>query len=320
VKYKHLHVLTSLFNPSGFAARYTRYFQFADWISKFQNVTLHTVEAIFPGQSYVATQADNPNHLQIELGQFLWYKENLINVLLKTIPNDGQPVAWIDADILFARPDWVEATLEALGKDDVVQMFSECQELTDQYTLLEGNLRRGMVYGVKHGHHLIYDGPMAYPRPGPITTTVGHCGYAWAARRDSLEALGGLMDFAILGSGDYHMATAWCGDTRVSIPGGVPESFREAIMEWQAMAQALGITVGYVPGIALHLWHGTRKDRGYMWRWKIYGDHDFNPKRDLVYDVRGLMSLANPESERIQAMQVAIKAYFDSRNEDAPST
>jgi hypothetical protein len=319
VKYHHLHVVVSLFNPSGYQSRYTRYHQFAEYISKFKNVTLHTVEGVYPGQTYAVTQADHPHHLQVELTQPLWYKENLLNVLSKHIPQDGQPIAWIDGDILFARPDWVEETLARLEKFDIVQMFSECQELTDQYTLLKGNLRRGMVFSVANGGHLHYDGPCAYPRPGPITTVIGHCGYAWAMRRDTWDALGGLLDHAIVGSGDYQMSTAWLGDVSATIPHGISEGYKEAIYAYEKLVKDLGITVGYVPGIALHLWHGKRVDRGFEWRDRILARNAYNPATDLAYDESGLMRLVDDGSGRVLKMQEEIKQYFASRNEDVTS-
>jgi len=313
-----LRIVTSLFNPSGYQSRYTRYYQFADYISKFTNVELYTVEGIYPGQTFQATQANNPRHLQLELSQFIWMKESMLNVLISMLPDDGNPIAWIDADIIFARPDWVEATLTALESFDVVQMFSQCQELTDDYNLLPGNLRRGMVAAYKAGGHMRTDGPTCYPRPGPITTTLGHCGYAWAITRDALDRLGGgLLDHGIVGSGDYQMATAWCGDVSATIPKGISNGYRQAILDYAELVKDQHITVGYVPGIALHLWHGRRVDRGFDWRDRILVEHRYDPTTDLVYDASGLLTVVDDGSGRVVAMEEAIKAYFASRNEDS---
>jgi hypothetical protein len=313
---KAIHVIVSLFNPSGYESRYLRINQFAEYINKFTNAVLWIAEGAHPGQDFVATQADNPHHLQVQLDQWIWHKESLLNALAKRLPDDGNPIAWIDGDILFARPDWVEATLKALETNDIVQMFSECQELTDQYTLLKGNLRRGMVYAVQNGGHLHYDGPCAYPRPGPITTVIGHCGYAWAMTRDAWNKLDGLLDHAIVGSSDYQMATAWLGNVSATIPTGASEGYKKAIFDYQDKVKALKLKVGYVPGIALHLWHGKRKDRGFEWRDTILTRNAYNPATDLKHDANGIVRLVDDGSGRAAVMLEQIKNYFGSRKED----
>lgn len=314
---KTLHLIVSLFNPSGYQSRYTRYHQFAEYVSKFKNVQLWTVEGVHPGQDFQVTRENDPFHLRVRLSEWIWHKEALLNVLIKKLPDDGNPIAWVDADIIFARPDWVEATLEKLEEVDVVQMFSQCQELTDEYNLLPGNLRRGMIAAYKAGMHMHTDGPCAYPRPGPITTVLGHCGYAWAMTREALRKMGGkLLDHAIVGSGDYQMATAWCGDVSAAIPSGISEGYLKAIQDYAQLVKDEGITVGFVPGIALHLWHGKRKDRGFEWRDRILVQHQYNPATDIAYDETGLIHLVEDGSGRVQSMHEAIKGYFNSRNED----
>ena len=38
----------------------------------------------------------------------LWLKENLINAGVAHLPDNWQQVCWLDSDVVFARPNWVE--------------------------------------------------------------------------------------------------------------------------------------------------------------------------------------------------------------------
>jgi hypothetical protein len=53
----------------------------------------------------------------------VWIKENLINLGIKTLPEDWKFVAWIDADITFLNQNWVDETKEKLQSSDIVQLW-----------------------------------------------------------------------------------------------------------------------------------------------------------------------------------------------------
>jgi hypothetical protein len=318
-----LHVLAVITNPMGYKSRTRLYWNFAKYMAQFHNVILWTIEGIYPGQDFAVTTASHPNNVQVRLTEPLWYKENLLNILLRHLPDDGQPFAWIDADVIFARPDWVDTTLEKLQQYDVVQPFSECQEMTDGYALLKGNYRRGMIAAWREHHrghhHKRHPVPCPYP-PAVISTKLGHCGYAWSMTRQALHALGGkILDHAIVGSADYQMATAFCGDVSAALPHGIHPGYRRAIVRFEHLVREKGLYTGFVDGLVLHNWHGKRIDRGYEWRDRILIQNQFNPETDLCFDAAGLMHLANPESERTKVMFEALVQYFQSRNEDQPT-
>ena len=52
--------------------------------------------------------------VQLRGGDVLWQKERLLNLGLKTLPDGCDKVAWIDGDVLFARPDWAAETARLL--------------------------------------------------------------------------------------------------------------------------------------------------------------------------------------------------------------
>jgi hypothetical protein len=84
-----------------------------------------------------------------------------------------------------------------------------------------------------------------------------HPGFAWAARREALDVLGGLFDVAVVGEADYIMAKALVGEAPTSsTPASPPATGRPS--DWQAQALKLRGDLGYVPGTVLHHWHGKK--------------------------------------------------------------
>lgn len=97
-----------------------------------------------------------------------------------------------------------------------------------------------------------------------------HPGYAWAMRRTTFEAMGGLLDFSIHGAGDIHFAYALLNRIDETIPTGVDGDYRRVAQIWgQRVAEVSGngTLVGYVPINIWHHWHGSRVNRGYFERW-----------------------------------------------------
>jgi hypothetical protein len=146
---------------------------------------------------------------------------------------------------------------------------------------------------------------------------IGAPGAAWAYRREALNKLGGLIDFCILGSGDYFMAAGLIGLMGRVIPKSYSPEFSRRLLLWQDSAERhVRRNVGIVPGTVLHYWHGRLSQRGYGAREKILTENQFDPTADLKRDVHGLYQLEDDHSERFMRMRDQIRAYFRSRNED----
>jgi hypothetical protein len=296
--------VTTIYNPANYRSRFRLYEDFRIRMEK-SEVPLYTVELVTGDRKHTVTDAKDPYSIQVRSRHPLWHKENLVNIALERLPRRWDLVAWLDADIAFARADWAEATKENLKKHAFVQMFSHVVDLGPQFE--PRGVEESFVYHRRTGR--------AKPRSALRSTHkgLGQTGYAWAARRHTLAAMGGLLETSILGSNDYFMAHALVGALTPKMTRMPGSNYAATLMEWQQRCEkVVRRNVGYVDTTILHYWHGRRSDRGYDRRWRILVENRFDPQLDLKKNAEGLLQL----TDRNPALRKAIQKYFQSRKED----
>jgi hypothetical protein len=208
-------------------------------------------------------------------------------------------------------------------------MFAEAQDL-DPNNNTVGKLAKSFMWCYKNGYEKTTPSvpmpPGTYVQqpvakkgtPVPTGVQMWHPGYAWAFRRDALNDLGGLVDFAIMGAADNHMAHALIGKVELSYHPHVHPVYAQKLLEWEFRAEKLiRRDVGYVEGLLLHYWHGRKVDRKYWDRWKVIVDNKYNPDLDLKLDWQGVYQLVDRGDERSIALRDGAKRYFRERNEDS---
>lgn len=304
-----LHVIAVIMNPIRYKSRYALYEKFHAYMHA-AGVDLWTVELAFGDRPFLVTQPDCHRHIQLRTLDELWHKENLINVALSYLPPDWKYVAWIDADIEFKRADWVSETLHQLQHYQVVQMWETCVDLGPQEQVIATH--NSFIAQYAKGRPYCYGGKHA------MYYEQWHPGYAWAACREALEGTGGLIDFAILGAGDNHMAHALVGKLDFSAAKGLHPNYYKQLLYWQQRAErCVRRDVGYLPGTIFHHWHGKKRDRKYHDRWRILLDHQFDPAQDLKRDSQGVYTLHDHGDVRSIRLRDDIRRYFRVRNEDS---
>lgn len=312
-----LYVITPVFNGQRFRSRWSLYEKFRDHVEA-AGAELWTVEVAFGDRAFAVTDPCNPRHLQLRTHHDLWTKEAAINAMVARLPRVARYLAWIDADISFVRPDWVGEILHALQRYDFVQPFSEAYDLCPEYGLIQKHLGFAFCHltGVPHprpGHTPCYE--YGGGKQGGVFQF--HPGYAWACRRSAFDAVGGLIDFAILGAGDQHMAKCLVGRGADSVHPRIHPHYRELVLEWQRRAERYILrNIGFVPGAIHHHWHGPKIARRYASRWQVLVGNQFDPLHDIRRDWQGLWSLTVTD-ERTIALRDEIRAYFAQRQEDA---
>jgi hypothetical protein len=300
-KHRKLHVIGVCSNPSNWKSRPKLAQRFIEKMTD-HAVEIHLVEAAYGDRRFRITEPGNLNHLQLRYFEEIWIKENMINLGLSRLPSDWEYVAWIDMDIEFISKTWVRDTLNQLQSHMFVQLFQDAIDLGPERQTLQSHKGFGFMFhqGAPRG-------------PG---YTFWHPGYAWAARREAIDAVGGLLDTGVLGAGDHHMALALVHEARQSVPKGIHPGYLEPILKWEELCRRyIKRDVGFVKGTILHEFHGAKQNRFYVERWPIITKFQFNPATDLKRDWQGLWQLET-YLERQQKLHRAVLKYNRFRFED----
>jgi hypothetical protein len=327
-----LHVVTMVSNPRRFRSRYDLYRKFAVHMRD-SGAKLHTVELALHERQFELKPEAGEEIIQLRTDSEIWHKENAIEIGLSRLPPDAGYVAWIDADVHFVRHDWVAETLHMLQHHPMVQCWSQAHDLNPDYEAFESYRSFAYCYQQNISRYpkqevvpvLGSDGLPTMVIKGEIPVgpygymqypAYWHSGYAWAARREALDALGGLIDFAVMGAADHHMALALVGRARESLPGqafSYCPQYCKRILDWQQRAEVhIRRNIGYVPGTIEHHWHGKKTKRGYTERWEILTRNGFDPDHDLKYDMNGLHQLTGRKTR----LRDDLMHYHQQRNED----
>ena len=314
IRMSTLHIITPLFNPLRFKSRYNLYNQFEQMVLQQPDVILTTVEVAFGDRPFHVTTKNNLRHVQLRTYDEIWTKESSINLGLQhtlQIYPEAEYFAWIDADVFFMNPNWVKETIEQLQHFMFVQMFSHAVDFGPNMEFIQK--QNGFVYSYHQNGMVVPPQDFSY---GGVISQYGfwHPGYAWAARREALDMVGGLIDYAILGAGDHHMSLAMVGEVQRSFPTGISQGYANQLRVWQSRCERkIKRDIGFVNGTLGHNFHGKKKDRRYSERWKILTDNNYDPNTDILRDSQGLITLDRQDFRLRDEMRL----YFRARNEDS---
>jgi len=298
-----LYVILPYFNFCNSKRRYNLFIEFIERLSKYDRIKIIVSEATNTDTYQLPNNMENIyQHHGYKLHSEYWCKENLINVAIHNLPINWKYVAWIDADITFLNDNWVNDTIEELNKSAFIQLFTtavylgpnnEAMRIDKSFGYMHKNSNTDWQTDHKYGFW--------------------HCGFAWACTRYAYEKTNGLIDYAILGSGDHHMALALINKVEQSCPNNITDkSFLEKLKDYQSLIRIYKFNLSYINGTILHHWHGRLQDRKYVERWEIFIKHKYNPEVDIYYNDVGLINL----TETGKRMENDIIQYFIDRKED----
>lgn len=288
--YDQLAILTPHFNPCGYTRLKETWWEWFETLGPLRD-RLTTIELVYGWQDGPETEADIVLHGDER--NFLWQKEALLNIGLRSLPPEIKYVAWIDHDAVFENPHWAEHACQLIDNhSDVVQLWDRV-EFTGP------------------GGEVIDSNPGSASRWVQTNQKSGSPGLAWMASRDYLDRIGGLYAHNVVGGGDQFAFDAWTADSwflDTLTPGE-----RDACRDWIATAREDFRGTLYVPGAVRHLWHGSRQNRQYASRIEILKRHQFDPATDVTINADGLIEWtgANPR------LKSAVADYFSARREDS---
>jgi hypothetical protein len=283
----------------------------------------------------------------------LWLKENAINLGVASLPHDWKQVCWLDSDVHFLRPNWVGECIHKLQHYDFIQMFSHARDLGPDYEMLPEDYPHanglGYIQAWQDGHI------QSTPDPSTIKADLqaihqdiaklaqdvlklegdligGYYGVtpqgkrvwpglAWACTRRAWDAVGGLMDFAIWGGGDYHSAHALIEKTDAMMRGDLHSNYKAMVNRWYDRCRThIRQNVGTMTGSITHHWHGLKSSRGYNSKHSLLARIGFDPLHHLKRDFQGLWQLHDDGSPAYVLLRDTMRRIATERNEDGNET
>lgn len=306
-----LHVIGVIQNGARYHSRYRLFRQWLKKMQATQGVKVHVVESVFADRVAECDVDTNPNdgiynYTRVHSRSEIWQKENLINLAVRySLPRDWRYMAWVDCDVNFRNKLWAVNTIHQLQHFQVVQPWSDAVDLSFDGGVLQ-HFKSCGYYSAKHI-------PQAPSAQNPYKLPYGHVGFAWACTRHYYENIGKLLDFAILGAGDNHMAWSCLGKVDGTYNEAISQGYKDACLDFQRRAHyASGGIIGYTPGRLEHWFHGSKRRRGYWDRWQILVRHKYDPLKDLAYTNEGVIRLKGKHK-----LEQDIRLYNRNRMEDA---
>lgn len=210
----------------------------------------------------------------------LFLKENLLNLAINKNINSLDYIFWIDNDVYFIDNDWYTKAVDKLESGyDVIQLFNKCYHFDNNYTL--SSPIPGFVFNKqKNNLH-------------------GHCGFAWAMKKELFLHLEGLYEFNIAGTGDGIMARCFIQEKIATYSESLSIKNKFAFFPFSEnhcktiqnyYNKCKDIKTGYLEGDVYHEYHGELQRRNYLERYKIYEDNKFDPI-NMLYKYDGVIQI-----------------------------
>lgn len=297
--------LTTYFNPSHYKSRLRNHSIYIDNMKR-QRVNLLVIELAFGDDEFELPHAD----IRLRAKSVLWQKERMLNYALAQLPPECKYVAWVDGDVLYENRDWVDVAVKSFESgNDLLQMFETVKHLPPYqifYTGKEIMVEKGLVWqAVNHTNFL--------EQRRQNTLKYATTGFAWAARREMLEKAGGFYDKHILGANDNVIIDCCLNTFELHhyYRAGKGTPLLDDMMNW---ANRFGIgtyRANYLPLTIYHLFHGSKKNRGYLTREDIVKTHKYDPRKDIKLE-NNVYEWATDKPQ----LHKQVFEYFGSRQED----
>lgn len=228
----------------------------------------------------------NPT-LRVRSKSSLFYKEALWNRLEREIPPQYTKVAFLDSDIIFSDPDWLDKISILLDSCDIVHPFETVDRLNLAYEKLDT-----LVSSVK-------------------TPSVIGAGFGWALTRDYFHRIGGFFENDYLGNNDmlfYYSITS----ENFNANSDKYSLIKDMFIPYMNQVKSTEPSITYLNTHIYHLSHGTLKNRK-------YGDRHVLTLGGIKESWDSLFSLNSDGFWELtdDSLNKKMIDYFVSRNEDS---
>ena len=194
-------------------------------------------------------------------------------------------------------------------------MFAEAHDLGPDGLILN----RFRSFGYSHVHGIprkqggagYYGGTPAPARSNPRIAYWHHPGFAWAARREAIDALGGLFDVAVVGEADYIMAKSLVGEgLDVLYPGRLARLPQGRASTGRTGPSSSGATSATSPAPSSTTGTAGRRPGSTGIAARSSPTPSSTPPIDLKRDWQGLYQLVDHDEPRSILLRDAIRSYF----------
>lgn len=296
-----LAIVTCHFNFGNFDTGRRNLLRFVRQMER-DGVRVYGVEAHFEDERPLTAHLPGWRQIALTSRQALWHKETLLNIAVnELVPSHIDNLIFMDADLWYDTPGWAEKVVGGLKLQPVVQPFETA------------------VWTGRDGHEVRHKSSSAV---AGLHDWAGHCGFAWAMRRDVFNNIGGLFDLGVLGGGDHMLAFACLYENPMeemlkleilsTVTLDMGGSAKQLYADWAAKVYSwTSGELGWINANLYHEWHGDLIHRQYHDRGRILSGLQL--ERDLERLPNGTWSWS-PYCDPNR--MTAVRNYFLNRQEN----
>lgn len=281
------------------------FFKPVDYIKPVQNLKIFlddlnlshipyfSIELLYNNQLSIIPNAS----LTVKSDTVVFSKENLWNLIEKYIPDKYSKIIFLDADIRFTNPNWINLSREVMNNYDLIQPMEYCYRSIENkssfYNIDNDNIRSSIAKGIFYKENI----NLGYHYPG----------FSIGIDRNFYHKIGGFFDKGFNGCGDSLFWGCF------GLYNQYIEQISQTFTEYQSYKENIKNTiidnncVSYVSNnIALHLKHGLDKNRKYSER-HIYLPTNYK----TFYNNDGVLEIISFDKDKKDLIQ-----YWIDRKED----
>ena len=193
-------------------------------------------EIVFKGSKSIFTPQNNI--FTFESDSYMFYKENIINMVEEKIPEYYTKICFMDGDIFYSDDNWYKIISETLDKFTICQPFSIGTYLDKN----NSKIMRQVISCIK-------------------TNIDTHPGFIWAFQREFFKK-NKLFDLTVIGGGDKMLESLLFDDR----PHLKKTYLNKSFEIYKKTFDKKGMTMTYCDLKLYHLYHGDINKRQYNTR------------------------------------------------------
>lgn len=251
------------------------------------------IEMLYDGQSPVLPK---PTRV-VRAKSVLFSKENLWNILERSIPEDYSKIIFLDCDVRFTNPDWFNISSRLLDNHAVIQpMDYTYRDIHGDFTYYEIDYSDSKIFKPTIAKGIV-EGAQIHPM-------IHHPGLGLGVNRRFFREIGGMYELGLNGPGDSLFWACFCELNARSLDkfkaSGDYVSYRQKLISCSSRFERPVNCVAN--NIALHMYHGSMANRKYGNR-----DEYIPSNYELFYNEDGVLEIKS-DRDLIQ--------YWMDRKED----